>query len=246
MLYFLQEKIIFLPSKLPQDYAYSFSEPFEEFFLTAADGAKLNGLHFKREAPKGVILYFHGNAGDLSEWGESANFFAKKDYDVIAMDYRTYGKSTGKLSEAALLDDTQLFYDYVLEHYKEDEIIVYGRSLGASMATYTASKNKPAKLVLESPFYNLLDVGKKRFPLLPVTWLLKYKFESNKYIVNVTCPITIFHGTDDTVVAYESGKKLYSLATSKKELITIEGGGHNDLMAFKEYTSNIDEALRIK
>jgi len=139
MLYFFQEKIIFLPSKLPQDYSYSFSEPFKEFNLAAKDGAKLNGLHFKRENPKGVILYFHGNAGDLARWGEIATFFAQKEYDIVVMDYRTYGKSTGKLSEDALFKDAQLFYDYTLDKYKEEDIIVYGRSLGASIATYTAS-----------------------------------------------------------------------------------------------------------
>jgi fermentation-respiration switch protein FrsA (DUF1100 family) len=243
MLYFFQEKIIFLPSQLPQEYVYNFSEPFEEFFLNANDGAKLNGLHFKRENPKGVILYFHGNAGDLARWGEIATFFAKKEYDIVLMDYRTYGKSTGKLSEDALFNDAQLFYDYALQHYKNEDVIVYGRSLGAAIATHTASKNNPAKLILETPFYNLLEIAKKRFPVLPVKWLLKYKFESDKYINNISCPITIFHGTDDTVVPYESGKKLFRLASGKKEFITVEGGGHNDLINFKAYTATIDKAL---
>lgn len=246
MLYFLQEKIIFLPSKLAQDYTYSFSEPFKEFFLTANDGAKLNGLHFKTENPKGVILYFHGNAGDLSRWGEIATFFVAKQYDVVVMDYRTYGKSDGKLSEKALFDDAQLFYDYVLNTYAEEQILVYGRSLGASIASFTASKNTPAKLVLETPFYNLLEIARKRFPVLPVQWLLKYKFESNIYITSVACPITIFHGTQDAVVPFESGKKLYSLATSKKKFVKIDGGGHNDLISFDAYHTHINEALRIK
>jgi pimeloyl-ACP methyl ester carboxylesterase len=89
MLYFFQEKIIFLPSQLPKDYVYSFSQRFEEFFLDSKDGAHLNGLHFKVANPKGVILYFHGNAGDLSRWGEIAQFFVQKQYDVIVMDFRT-------------------------------------------------------------------------------------------------------------------------------------------------------------
>ena len=243
MLYFFQEKIIFLPSKLPQDYSYSFSEPFEEFYLTAADGAKLNGFHFKRANPKGVILYFHGNAGDLARWGEIAIFFTKKEYDVIVMDYRTYGKSTGKLSEDALFKDAQLFYNFTLGNYKEADIIVYGRSLGAAVATHTASKNKPAKLILETPFYNLHEIAKKRFPILPLKWLLKYKFESNQYITDVSCPITIFHGTEDKVVPYKSGRKLFNLASGKKEFITVDGGGHNDLINFKAYTTTIDRVL---
>ncbi|NNE03974.1 MAG: alpha/beta hydrolase, partial [Eudoraea sp.] len=102
MLYFIQEKLIFLPTKLPVDFEYSFQYPFEEVFLTAEDGAVLNALHFKNKDPKGVILYFHGNAGDLSRWGQIATYFVKKNYDVVIMDYRTYGKSTGVLSEEAL------------------------------------------------------------------------------------------------------------------------------------------------
>lgn len=244
MLYYFQEKIIFLPSKLPQEFAYNFSEPFEEFFLNATDGAKLNGLYFKRDNPKGAIIYFHGNAGDLSRWGEIVTFFVKKEYDVIVMDYRTYGKSTGKLSEEALFNDAQLFYDYTLDKYEEKDIIVYGRSLGAAIATHTASKNNPSKVILETPFFNLLEVAKKRFPFLPIKWLLDYKFESNKYINNISCPIIIFHGTEDTVVPYESGKKLFSIASSKKEFFTVKGGGHNNLINFKEYTANISRTLK--
>ncbi|MDT0607522.1 alpha/beta hydrolase [Croceitalea rosinachiae] len=246
MLYFLQEKFIFLPTKLPQNHVYQFSESFEEFFLNTPDGATLNGLHFKIEDPKGVILYFHGNAGDLSRWGEIATYFVKKSYAVIIMDYRTYGKSTGKLSEKHLFSDAQLFYNYALENYREKEITIYGRSLGAAIATQLASKTKPSKLVLETPFYNLYDVAKTRFSFLPLKLLLKYQFESNRYIQKVNCPITIFHGTEDAIVPYESGASLYRAANEPKEFITIEGGGHNDLVQFSTYQKNIGNALSIK
>lgn len=244
MLYFIQEKLIFLPTKLHQEYTYQFSESFEEFFLTANDGAQLNGIHFKKERSKGVILYFHGNAGDLSRWGEIATYFVKKDYDVIIMDYRTYGKSTGKLSEENLFSDAELFYHYALERYTEEEITIYGRSLGCAIATQLASNNRADKLVLETPFYNLYDVAKERFSFLPLKILLNYKFESNVYIQNVVCPITIFHGTDDDVVPYDSGASLYEVANEPKEFITIVGGGHNDLINFKTYIAAIDAVLK--
>ncbi|WP_350285917.1 alpha/beta fold hydrolase [uncultured Croceitalea sp.] len=246
MLYLLQEKFLFLPSELPQDYSYQFTEPFEEFNLTAKDGALLNAIHFKREGAKGVILYFHGNAGDLSRWGEIATYFAQLQYDVIIMDYRTYGKSTGKLSEQNLFEDAQMFYDHTLRYYSENEIIVYGRSLGTAIATRLSSQNKPSKLILETPFYNLYDVAKSRFPFLPLKVLLKYKFESNEHIKKVTCPITIFHGTDDSIVPYESGKSLFAEITSKKKFITIDGGEHNNLSDFSTYQKAIGEVLLIK
>ena len=107
-----QESMLFLPTTLPQDHTYSFKHNFEELFLTADDGAVLNGIHFKLEEPKGVILYFHGNAGDLQRWGTITSYFVEKNYDVVVMDYRTYGKSTGDRSEEAFYSDGQLFYNY--------------------------------------------------------------------------------------------------------------------------------------
>src|SRR5210317_238710 len=93
-LYFLQDKLMFLPTVLAQDYQYQFNFPFEELFFETEENAVINALHFKVENPKGVILYFHGNAGDLSRWGTIVEYFVAKNYDVLVMDYRTYGKST--------------------------------------------------------------------------------------------------------------------------------------------------------
>lgn len=244
MLYFFQEKLIFLPSKLPQDYTYSFALPHEEFNLQASDGATLNGLHFRTTDSKGVLLYFHGNAGDLSRWGEIALYFVEKQYDVIIMDYRTYGKSTGKLSPEALFTDAQLFYDYTLAHYPENIITVYGRSIGTGIATHLASKNKPKQLILETPFYSLLDVAQDMFPILPVSLFLKYKFPSFEYITQVVCPIAIFHGTNDSVVPFESGQKLFrTISNGNANFFTITGADHNNLINFKAYHEGIAKVL---
>ncbi len=245
MLYFFQEKLIFLPSKLPQDYTYDFPQNFEEIFISHSDGAKLNALHFRQDNPKGVILYFHGNAGDLSRWGQMALPFVSLGYDVVMMDYRTYGKSTGKLSEAALQSDAQLFYDYTKKEYNNLPIVLFGRSLGTGIATHLASKNEAKQLILETPFYSLVDVAKERFPFLPVKMLLKYKFNSNLYISKIKYPVTIFHGTDDSVVPYDSGLKLFqSMDNSAKEMITIPDGEHNNLIEFEAYRKGVERLLR--
>ncbi len=244
-MYLLQEKLIFLPTQLPQEHTYTFEQPFTEFFLEAKDGSKLNALHFEVENPKGVILYFHGNAGNLDRWGEITSFFTQFNYDVVVMDYRTYGKSTGKLSEKSLYKDAQLFYDYILKRYPENEITVYGRSLGTTFATYVASTNQPKKLVLETPFYSMTNVAKKRFPFLPVAQLLKYRFPTNTFINKTNCPVVIFHGTDDSVVPYESGKKLSeTLPKDRLNFITIPEGGHNNLIEFQQYKDSIEGVLQ--
>lgn len=243
-LYFLQEKLLFLPSELPQDYQYQFNYPFEEVFLTPEKDVSINAIHFKTENPKGVILYFHGNAGDLSRWGTIAEFFVAKDYDVFIMDYRTYGKSKGKLSEQPFYDDAQYCYDYLLKSYSEEKITLYGRSLGTGISTFLASKNNPKQLILETPYFSILDVAKQRFPIFPVSMLLKYKFPSNEFIVNVKCPITMFHGTDDGIVPYSSAKKLKAVAPKENTtFITIEGCGHNNLIDFGTFKECIEEIL---
>ncbi len=244
VIYFLQVKMIFLPETLPQDYSYSFPGDFEEINLIADDGAKLNALHFKAQDPKGVILYFHGNAGELSKWGIVVQKFVELQYDVLVMDYRTYGKSTGKLSQKALYSDAQLFYDELLKSYSEEEIVVYGRSLGTTFATYVAAKNNPRQLILEAPFYSLGEVAGERFPIYPVSWFLKFKFPTYQYFEEVSCPIIIFHGTDDFVVNYKNSEKLSRIKTKGKlTFITIPGGTHDNLVDYEIYKKTLNSIL---
>ncbi len=244
LLYMLQEKILFLPTVLKQDYVFKFSQPFDEVFFKTEDNAVINAIHFKVESPKGVILYFHGNAGDLSRWGVVTEYLVELQYDVLVMDYRTYGKSTGKLSEKALYSDGQLCYDYLKKHYNEDDITLYGRSLGTGVATYLASKNKPKQLILETPYYSIVDVAKSRFPMFPVEVLLKYKLPTNQYIRQVNCPITIFHGTEDSVVPFASAKKLFEVSpVSLTTFVTIENGNHGNLINFERYHTQIKKIL---
>lgn len=247
VIYFFQENLIFLPTLLQQEHVYEMEHPFEEIFITTDDNSRLNALHFKVENPKGVILYFHGNAGNLQRWGQITSFFVDKKYDVLVMDYRGYGKSTGKKSMEKLYDDANLWYDYVKKQYSESSITVYGRSLGTTFATFVASKNNPKNLILESPFYSIVEVAKSRFPFLPVKSLLHYKFPTYIFINQVSCSITIYHGTEDSVIAFEQGKKLFnSIQQDAKQFISIQQGGHNDLVVFEEYLLTMDAVLEGK
>ncbi|NNF29756.1 MAG: alpha/beta hydrolase [Flavobacteriaceae bacterium] len=241
--YLLQEKFIFLPSKLPQEYVYEFDHDFEELFIETEDGARLNALHFKQENPRGIIVYYHGNAGDLSRWGEITSYFLQYNYEVLVMDYRTYGKSTGKISEKALYRDAQLFYNKAKELFPEGKIVVYGRSIGTPIAAYVASKNDPKKLILETPFYDFKKLVKDKFPLVPLG-LLKYEFPTAHFADDVKCRIVIIHGTDDGIIPFEMGMQLYSvLPEEERNFITVKGGKHNDLITFQEYRLTIYKEL---
>ena len=244
-LYFFQENIIFRPTVLSQNHIYKFSHPFHEIFLKAEDGGIINAVLFKNDNPKGVILYFHGNVGDLNRWGKISEYFVNKNYDVLVMDYRTYGKSSGDLNEAVLYSDAQMCYDYLKKNYNENSITVYGRSLGSAFATHVSSKNNPKQTILEAPFFSLKDVTQRRLFMFPVKYLLKFQFPNYEYVQNVNNPLYIFHGTDDAVVPFESGKKLKDgILNGQVTFTVIEGGKHNDLIDFEEYHLKLDEILK--
>lgn len=243
-LYFFQENLLFHPTQLPQDYRFEFDATFTEVSLESADGAQLHGLYFTTENPQGILLYFHGNAGDLSRWGEIVQYFVQKDLNVVVMDYRNFGKSTGMMSEKGLYEDAQLWYAYAKEIAQKTNapLHIYGRSLGTAFATAVASQNDVEQLILETPFYSIEDEAQSRFSWLPIQSLLKYRMPTYAYIKDVNCPITILHGTQDEVVAYEHGKRLYeSITSNKKTFVTVAGGHHNDLINYPEYHQGIEQ-----
>lgn len=244
--YYFQERLIFFPQKMPLNHTYDFCQNFEEFYLTAQDGARLNAVHVKQDSTRGVVLYFHGNSGNISHLNHVANLLEQKGYDAILVDYRTYGKSTGELSEEALKKDAQLFYNHALTQYDEDEIVLYGRSFGTGIASGLAAANQPRMLILESPFYSAVSLGKHRFPILPVGWLSNFRFPSNEYLKEVNCPIYIFHGTEDVVIPYKFAEKLYNEIPedTKKMLYTVEGAGHNYLQDFETFKDGMAEAFQ--
>lgn len=241
--YFFQEKLIFLPEVLPQDYTFSFDHDFEEVHLKTTDGETINALHLKIDQSKGVILYFHGNSGSLKNWGNVVTYFNDYGYDVFVMDFRGYGKSTGEFNDQLMYNDAQLCYDYLKKQYAEDKIIPYGKSMGTTFATRVAADNNPQQLILEVPFYNLAAAGSHRFPFAPM-FLLSYKFETNKYIKEVKCPLTIFHGTKDFITPYDDSKRLFKEATvTEKEFITIKDGTHNNIATYDVYKNKLRELL---
>jgi fermentation-respiration switch protein FrsA (DUF1100 family) len=241
-LYLFQERLVFMPDTLAPDYIYQFEADFDEISLEMDDGAVLNALHFKTKNPKGLIVYFHGNADDLSRWGEVAIPFVNKGYEVLIADYRGYGKSTGQRSKKKMLKDAETIYAYGTEHWPQDKITVYGRSLGSSFATYIGREYNPAQLILESPFYSVADVAKAVAWMYPVSTLLKFNFKNTNSKKPIGAPVTIIHGTSDLIVPFSSGKKLHE-ALNGSTFYSIENGGHNDLSNFKEYWEVIDKKL---
>jgi len=244
LLYFIQEKFIFNPEKLKQDFQFKYDIPFKEYFFDVAPGVRINGLHFFREKPAGLILYFHGNSRSIKGWAKYSRDFYRYNYDVVLVDYRGFGKSTGKRSEKEMLDDMQFVYDTLLKTYPEHHIIAYGRSIGSGFAAKIASDNKPRYLILDAPYYSFTKVAERFLPILPVRFVLRYKLRTDKWIRRVNCHTYIIHGTRDMLIPIRHSKKLQQLNPNKITLIRIHGGGHNNLPRFDEYHNFIRDILK--
>jgi len=244
LVYFLQEKFIFKPEKLKQDFQFKYDIPFKELFFDVEPGVRINGLHFYREKSLGLILYFHGNTRSIKGWAKYAKDFYRYNYDVVLVDYRGFGKSTGKRSEKEMLHDMQVVYDDLAKQYHEHYIIVYGRSLGSGFATKVASENRPRYLILDSPYYNFQRVVERFLPILPVRYVLRYHLRTDKWIRDVNCHTYIIHGTKDRLIPIRHSEALQKLNPGKITLIRIHGGGHNNLPKFDEYHNFIRDILK--
>lgn len=240
-----QERFIFIRFRVGPKYRWRFTFPYEERWLDMPDGARLHALYFPAEKPRGAILYFHGNTGSLRRWGSLAPRFTRMGFDVLMPDPRGYGKSRGRLGQAALLADAEAWYRHLGMQWREEDIVLFGRSLGSALATPLAAAHRPRLLLLETPFANLYDVAMSYLPILPYRLLLRYPFRNDKAIRRVRCPVYIFHGRRDTLVPYHSALRLYAQvpADVPREMITFPRGHHGDLSRFKKYDKTLRRVL---
>lgn len=246
LLYFLlQERFLFVASPLQLKYTFELASEFEEIFLESTDGGNIHALLIRSRESRGLILYFHGNTGNMQRWARVAEELTTYDHDVLVVDYRGFGKSLGRRTQQTLYDDAQRIYKHALELCPESKLVVYGRSLGSGLAVKVASDNNPSKLVLETPYANMIDVAFYHFPFLPIRYLLRFPFRSDKYIGKVKCPITIFHGTRDRMVPYKSGLKLYEMIAEGVDhnMITIPRGRHSNLSEFPLFREKMSDYL---
>lgn len=243
-LYFFQENYIFKRGeKLDSNHQFIFSNKFDEIFIKPNNDSLINALHFRLQKPKGVVLFCHGNKWNLIEWGKKVTYFLNYNYEVLVFDYRNYGKSKGLFDEEGMYNDAVAVYNHLKKSFKEDSIIVYGYSLGGTFATRIASLHKPKELILEAPFYNFKKAAQLASIFTPV-FLLKYKFRSDLDIINVTTPITIFHGDKDDTTSFNESKKLLELNEgNNNNFIEILGGTHHDIRESELYKEKLKEIL---
>jgi uncharacterized protein len=241
VLFFVQERLIFPGSKLPSDHVFHFNLPFEEKVLSS-DGLRIDSLLFHAPSPKGLILYFHGNGGDLNSWGRAGEEIAERvGMDVWMIDYPGYGKSEGTISSEQQLHNIAKNFFEAANPISSGKIVIYGRSIGTGIATKLASENQVAALVLESPYFSFDSVVREKMPWVPL-FLLKYTFQSQEWIKRVRSPVLVFHGENDEVIPFHQGKELAGLLP-QSVFVSISSAHHNDISAHPQYWSALGQFI---
>jgi hypothetical protein len=244
VLYFLQDKFIFHPRKLPAEYQYAFDIPFREVNLTVNAEKNLSIVQFTvpDSIRKGIVLYFHGNRQNINRYAPFATHFTRNHYEVWMIDYPGYGKSTGKRTEKILYEDALLFYKMAIRQIAADSIVIYGKSIGTGIAAQLASVRDCRQLILETPYYSMDALAKKYFFMFPVGAMSRYSLPTHRYFEYIRAPVTIFHGTRDGVIPYKHARWLTDLKPGT-ELVTLEKGRHNNLADFPLFHQRLDAAL---
>jgi alpha-beta hydrolase superfamily lysophospholipase len=244
--YLFQEVKLFEPHKIPTGYiARPDLTPALDDFVRAGE-AEINFQKFvtATEPSNGTVFFLHGNRGNIELCRWAIEPFLHAGYDVWTMDYRGYGKSTGRLSEAALLADAQLVYKRIRQEEREEDIVVWGRSLGSGMAAYLAAGNSPKALVLETPYWSLPDAACHSRPYL-FPFMFRYTLPTHAYLCDVDCPVYLIHGTADEKIYFESSEKLQQLGTDLGKTISLRvvPDGEHNLRSDPAFRTILEEIL---
>ena len=229
ILYIMQPKFLYWPVR---EVPYTPSEldlDFENIVFESGDGLLLSGWYIGAEGSEFTVLFCHGNGGNIAHRLDSINIFHNMGLNCFIFDYRGYGNSQGKPSEEGTYLDAGAAYKWLTEEKKiqPDNIIIFGRSLGGSIAAQLASQVEAGALIIESTFTSYADIGSKFYPYMPVRWFARFSYRTIDYIRDVRCPVMLIHSRNDELMPFEFGLELYEAANEPKEFVEIFGS-HND------------------
>lgn len=224
-----ENRLIFYPTRelaaTPADYGLAF----EDVTLTTEDGVALHGWWIPAERERAVLLFFHGNAGNIGDRLISIDVFRRLGLTVFIIDYRGYGRSEGKPSERGTYMDGEAAWEYLTteRNVAPERIVVFGRSLGAAVAAKVAAEHRPRALILESAFTSVPDMAASVFPLLPVRFLARTRYDNLKRVAEIACPLLVIHSRNDEIIPFAHAERLYAAANDPKRMLEIRHG-HND------------------
>ncbi len=219
---------------------------YEAVSLTTADKVVLTAWFFPAPDPRCVMLYCHGNAGDIRDWTPAMPPLLDMGCSVLLFDYRGYGQSGGRPSEEGLYLDGEAAWEWVRQRAPAHlPVVVLGKSLGTAVAIHVARHNPPAALILDSAFASMREIATAVTPWLPDA-MFPDLYESERHAVHVTAPTLVLHGQADTLIPLSHGQRVYNaLGAARKELHAIPHAGHNDLSGFPDYHATIEAFLKL-
>jgi len=227
----LEPRMAFFPFRGVQETPASAGVAFSDETIATADGERLHAWWIAHPEPRGQVVFWHGNGGNLSLWLDLILEFHTRRFSVLAVDYRGYGASTGRPSEQGLYRDAEAVVGEFHRRLRQpgSPVIYWGRSLGSTVAAYSASLHPPEALVLESPMPDVSAVLRTN----PVLWLLgffsSYRFPTSRFLAGYEGPLLVVHGDADSIIPFHAGKRVFEQApTSRKTFVPLPGTDHND------------------
>jgi len=241
LLYLMQPSMVFYPYSKLVETPRAWGFEYEDIFIDTEDGVKLHGWYLPKKEAREVVLFLHGNGGNISHRGDSLNIFNRLGFNVLIIDYRGYGRSEGSPSEEGLYEDARAAWRYLIERgFSREQIILFGRSIGGAVAVKLAVEKKPDKVILESTFSSSRDMADSLMPLISKIVVMRYPFNSMERIKAVKAQLLMLHSPDDEIIPFALGEKLYRAANEPKQFVRLQGD-HN--YGFIKSQPDYEEAL---
>jgi len=243
LMFVMQARFIYFPS---QPLAFTPADAgleYEDVWLTTEDDVRIHGWYVPAAEAQYTVLFLHGNGGNISHRVQTLEIFHRLGLNTLIIDYRGYGRSAGKPSETGTYRDAMAAWHFLVRNRTEaDNIILFGRSLGGAVALWLATSAAHRGLVLESTFTSLADMAAYHYPLLPVRYLLRYRYDNLSRVGRLTTPVLVVHSAEDRIVPFSQGQRLYTEVPAIKTFLQIEGG-HNDgfLASGKRYVNGLQD-----
>jgi fermentation-respiration switch protein FrsA (DUF1100 family) len=253
LLYFLQGSLVFLanmPGRALDATPGDIGLAYEDVHIATSDGERLHGWYVPAAAARGVLLFFHGNAGNISHRLESIAIFNRLGLDVLIVDYRGYGQSTGKPGEKGTYRDAQAAWAYLLEErgLAPGRTVVFGRSLGGAVGAWLASQlpgdEAPAAVIIESSFSSGADMARRLYPIFPARLLTRLEYPVVEYVARLRSPVLVVHSRDDEIIPFPMGRAIYEAAPAPKSFLELRGDHNAGFWISREaYTAGLDGFL---
>jgi hypothetical protein len=251
MLFLLQDRLVFLPhmpGRALETTPEALSLAYEDAWIGTEDGERLHGWFIPADSSRGTLLFFHGNAGNISHRLQSLLIFNRLGLDVLMVDYRGYGQSSGSPGEQGTYLDARAAWDYLVGErgVEGDRVVIFGRSLGGAVGAWLASRDdvSPAGLVVESTFSSGLDMGRRLYPVLPVRLITRIDYPVKDYVTTVEAPLLVIHSRDDEIIPFDMGRAVFDAATGPKSFLELSGDHNAGFWLSREtYVPALDDFL---